>query len=374
MKIVSVMTSPTRGGAEYAAVRLLDALAARGHEAVLLTSHPATTEGTRVAARHVDLGPKLGARTWPRLAMSWALVGRKLRRELEREAPFDVLLLHFKKEQLLAPRLPPELRSRVAWAEWGPLPAAMRGGVPGRMYTRAAREVAAVLAVSEGTRQSLVAAGVPPDRVGVVPNAIDPERFRPLPDAGAAHRRALGVPDDAFAIGCLTRFNARKRNDVAIDAALRLAREPGPPVHLLMIGEGETEAELRARAAPLGDAAHFVPSSGAEPAELLSACDVAVFCPSPTEGEPLAISLGMLTERPVIATAAEGATGLVQPGTGAIAVPDHDAAAVAELLAGYRADPARARAEGQAGRTMAVARHDPAVVAQLAEALLDGTP
>ncbi|MEA2378307.1 MAG: hypothetical protein QOD13_2214, partial [Thermoleophilaceae bacterium] len=176
------------------------------------------------------------------------------------------------------------------------------------------------------------------------------ERFRPLPDAGAAHRRALGVPDDAFAIGCLTRFNARKRNDVAIDA------------------------ELRARAAPLGDAAHFVPSSGAEPAELLSACDVAVFCPSPTEGEPLAISLGMLTERPVIATAAEGATGLVQPGTGAIAAPEHDAAAVAELLAGYRADPARARAEGQAGRTMAVARHDPAVVAQLAEALLDGTP
>jgi glycosyltransferase involved in cell wall biosynthesis len=161
---------------------------------------------------------------------------------------------------------------------------------------------------------------------------------------------------------------------VAIDAALRLAREPGPPVHLLMIGEGETEAELRARAAPLGDAAHFVPSSGAEPAELLSACDVAVFCPSPTEGEPLAISLGMLTERPVIATAAEGATGLVQPGTGAIAAPEHDAAAVAELLAGYRADPARARAEGQAGRTMAVARHDPAVVAQLAEALLDGTP
>ena len=56
MKIVSVMTSATRGGAEYAAVRLLDAVAARGHETVLLTSHPDTAEGTRVAARHVDLG------------------------------------------------------------------------------------------------------------------------------------------------------------------------------------------------------------------------------------------------------------------------------------------------------------------------------
>jgi glycosyltransferase involved in cell wall biosynthesis len=374
VKIVSVMTSATRGGAEYAAVRLLDALAARGHEAVLLTSHPDTAERTRVAARRVDLGPKLGARTWPRLAASWPLLARKLSRELEREAPFDALLLHFKKEQLLAPWLPAGLRERVVWAEWGPVPARLRGGVAGRLYSRAAREVSAVLAISEGTRRSLVDAGVPPERVSVVPNAIDPRRFRALPEAGAAHRRALGVPDAAFAIGCLTRFNARKRNDVAIDAALRLARAPGPPVHLLMIGEGQTEAELRVRAAPLGDAAHFVPSGGAEPAELLSACDVVVFCPSPTEGEPLGISLGMLTERPVIATAAEGAAGLVRPGTGAIAVPDHDAAAVAALLARYREDPARARAEGRVGRALAAAHHDPAAVGKRAEALLGWAP
>ena len=134
MKIVSVMTSATRGGAEYAAVRLLDAVAARGHETVLLTSHPDTAEGTRVAARHVELGPKLGSRSWPRLALTWPLVLRRLRRELEREAPYDVLLLHFKKEQLLAPRLPAELRPRVAWAEWGPVPTPLRGGAPGRLY------------------------------------------------------------------------------------------------------------------------------------------------------------------------------------------------------------------------------------------------
>ncbi|MBA3264617.1 MAG: glycosyltransferase family 4 protein, partial [Thermoleophilaceae bacterium] len=340
------------------------------HEAVLLTSHPDTAEGTRVAARHVNLGPKLGARTWPRLAATWPLVLRRLRRELEREAPFDVLLLHFKKEQLLAPRLPGELRARIAWAEWGPVPALLRHGMPNRLYRRAADDVAAVLAISDGTRRSLIDAGVPAQRIAIVPNAIDPSRFRPLPEAGAAHRRALGVPDDAFTIGCLTRFNSKKRNEVAIDAAVRLARDPGPPVHLLMIGEGETEAELRTRAAPLGDAAHFVPSSGAEPAELLSGCDVVVFCPSPTEGEPLAISIGMLAERPVVATAAEGATGLVEPGTGAIAVPDHDEAAVAALLAGYRGDPARTTSEGRAARRLAAARHDPAVVGERAEGLL----
>jgi glycosyltransferase involved in cell wall biosynthesis len=159
---------------------------------------------------------------------------------------------------------------------------------------------------------------------------------------------------------------------VAIEAAVRLASEPGPRVHLLMIGEGETEAQLREQAAPLGDAAHFVPSSGAAPAELLSACQAVVFCPSPTEGEPLAISIGMLTERPVVATAAEGATGLLQPGSGAIASPDHDPAAVCALLDRYRGDPELARAEGRSARELAAARHDPAVVGAQAEALLRG--
>ena len=370
MKVVSVMTSEARGGAEYAAVRLLDALAARGHEAVLLTSHPDTADGTRVTARRVELGPKLSSRSWPRLALTAPLVLRRLRRELAREAPYDVLLLHFKKEQLLAPLLPAALRSRVAWAEWGPVPPPLRGGAAGWPYRRAARAVAAVLAISEGTRRSLVDAGVPAEHIGVVPNALDPARFRALPEAGSDRRAALGIPAGAFVIGCLTRFNVKKRNDVAVDAALRLAREPGPPVHLLMIGEGETEGDLRAQAAPLGDAAHFVPTTGADPAELLSGCDVVVFCPSPTEGQPLAISMGMLAERPVVATAAEGATALIEPGTGAIAAPDHDAAAVAALLARYREDPAHAQGEGRAARALAAARHDPATVGALAEALL----
>jgi glycosyltransferase involved in cell wall biosynthesis len=370
VRIVSVMTSRTRGGAEHAAVWLLDALGGRGHDVRLLTSHPELAAGRRVAARRVSLGPKLSARSWPALTAISPLLLRRLAAALTREEPYDVLLLHFKKEQLLAPLLPARLRPRVAWAEWGPVPEQLRSGPPGRLYRRAARDVAAVMAVSEGTRQSLLAAGVPDERVAVVPNAVDLAWARPWPDTRAARRAALGIPDDAFLLGCLTRFNAKKRNDVAIDAVARLAHEPGPPVRLLMLGEGETEGALRARAAPLGDAVRFAPSPGADAPQLLSACDAVVFCPSPTEGEPLAILLGQLSARPVVATAAEGAAGLIEPGTGAIASPDHDPAAVAALLAGYRADPSRADAEGRRARERAVARHAPEVVAARAERLL----
>ena len=240
------------------------------------------------------------SRTWPRLSRSagrWCCAGS--RRELEREAPFDVLLLHYKKEQLLAPRLPPELRRRVAWAEWGPVPPPMRGGVPGAGSTSAPRaRSAVVLAISEGTRQSLIDAGIPAERR----SASSPTRSTPtsirFSEAGPprAYRRELGIPADAFMVGCLSRFHPKKRNDV-VDRRRGAARR-ARAAHLILAGDGETEAELRARAAALARQRHFLPTPGTELAELLSAFDVVVFCPSPTEGEPRAVILGMLAERP----------------------------------------------------------------------------
>ena len=48
MKVVSVMTTESRGGAEFAAVEMLDVLRARGHETVMLTNQPAIARDTRV--------------------------------------------------------------------------------------------------------------------------------------------------------------------------------------------------------------------------------------------------------------------------------------------------------------------------------------
>ena len=66
-----------------------------------------------------------------------------------------MLLVHYKKEQLLALMLPKRLRSTVVWAEWGPVPYPLRKGLPRRAYLAAARRAALVLAISEGTRRSV---------------------------------------------------------------------------------------------------------------------------------------------------------------------------------------------------------------------------
>ena len=84
MKIVSVMTTTSAGGAEFAAVEMLDALAARGHDVVLLSDMPEIGRDTAVAVAPLQIGPKLSVRSWRRLMADWPRYIRRLRRALER--------------------------------------------------------------------------------------------------------------------------------------------------------------------------------------------------------------------------------------------------------------------------------------------------
>ncbi len=368
MKIVSVMTGAARGGAEFAAVELLDALIGRGHEAVMLSDWDGIGRDTRVEVRPLAIGPKLSTRSWATLGVRLPALRRRLRLALEAELPYDLLLLHYKKEQLLAPTLPAGLRPQVAWAEWGPVPRQLGRGPGGRLYARASREVDPVLAISAGTRQSVIDAGVDAAKVTVLPNALRIERLGFDPAGRGRVRERLGIGDDEFVVGCTSRFHPKKRLDVLIDAVAELDDR----AHLILAGTGETEAELRRRAAPLGPRAHFLPTPGDDPSELFSAFDVCAFCPSPTEGSPTSVVLGMLASRTCVATAAEGVSDLLGDGVGTIAKPENDAVAVAAALAEYAADPERVRREGERAAHRAGERFDASTVAERAESLIGG--
>ncbi len=91
---------------------------------------------------------------------------------------------------------------------------------------------------------------------------------------------------------------------------------------------------------------------------MLSAFDVDVFCPSPAEGQPRAVILGMLAARPCVSTGAEGVVGLIEDSYGAIVSPENDAPALAAVLRGYEGDPERVRREGALAAKRAVERFD----------------
>src|SRR3954471_508890 len=259
MKIVSVMTTQSAGGAEFAAVELLDALAARGHEVVMLSNQPGIGRGTGVRVEPVDLGPKLAVRTWRRLVLGFPQLIRGIRAALVEAGPFDVLLVHYKKEQLLAGLLPRRIAPRVVWAEWGPVPFPLRRGLPRALSLAAARRASAVMAISEGTRRSVREVGVPAEKVAVVPNVMRSDELAFSAEGRRRVRERLGIPADAFVVGCISRFHPKKRNDVVIEATARLGKGDA---HLVLAGAGETEDELRALARRVGVHAHFVPTPG----------------------------------------------------------------------------------------------------------------
>jgi glycosyltransferase involved in cell wall biosynthesis len=368
MKIVSVMTTDSSGGAEFAAVEMLEALRQRGHDTVMLTDVSTIARDTQVQVSPIALGPKLSTGSWIALVARWPLLMRGLRDALRQQAPYDVLMVHYKKEQLLARMLPAELRKTVVWAEWGPVPFPLRKGIPRRAYLAAARQAALVMAISEGTRASVAEVGVDPAKIVVVPNVLRTEEIRFSEQGRAKVRGELGIPADAFVVGCISRFHHKKRNDVVVRAVRALE---DPRAHLILAGDGETEGDLRALAAPLGDRAHFISTPGVEVPDVLSAFDVSVFCPSPTEGAPRAVILGMLASRPCLSTGAEGVSDMIRPEFGGIASPENEPDSLRALLARYLDDPQRAAGEGAAARAYAERTYAAPVVAESIEGLLD---
>jgi glycosyltransferase involved in cell wall biosynthesis len=365
-RIVSVQTTNERGGAEYANVDLLEALTERGHEVVLLTNLPEIASGSQFAVRKIDLGPKLSRENAIRLALGAPLLLARIARALHAERPVGTLLLHFKKEQLLCSLLPAWLTGTIVWAEWGPLPPQLRTGLGRWLYALAARRAQSVMAISEGTKRTVVEAGIPASRVHVVPTLIDVDQVSFDAASRVRLREQWGVGEQTLVVGCLARFQRRKRNDVVIDAAAHLESD----VLLILAGEGEQEGSLRARATPYGDRVRFAPNVRGHAEAFLSACDLLVFAPSPTEGEPRSIVMAQLVGVPVIATDDEGTEGLIEQGGGTIVSPSHDASALASAIEAYRLDPGRRLREGYTAREKVLASHDLEKTLRVIEGLL----
>lgn len=373
MHVVSVQTSNERGGGEYANVDLLQGLAQRGVRVSLLTNFPELADGTEVPVRPIDLGPKLGRASATTVGVNFPRYLARLLKALRAETadgPADAVLLHYKKEQLMSRFVSRRVAKRVVWAEWGPLPFEFRSGPARAVYLASARRAEHIVAISEGTRRTLVDAGVPAAKISVIPNLVDVAALDFDPAARERLRAQWGATEGTFVIGCIARFQHKKRNDVLIDALDHLPADAD--VLLVLAGSGPDEGTLRARAARHGARVRFLPTPRGYVEQVLSACDVQVFAPSPTEGAPRSVILGQVVSRPVIATDAEGAADLIPPGTGTIVSPPHDPAALAGVLEEYRADPERRAREGAAGRAHALERYDPERTLDAFAAVLDG--
>lgn len=189
----------------------------------------------------------------------------------------------------------------------------------------------------------------------VVPNAVDTALFRPLDRAEC--RRALGL--SGFVAGYIGRLVEEKGLADMVDA---LPCCP-PDVTLLFVGEGpyRDALERRVQEANLTHRVRFLPGRPlAELPQVMNALDTLVL-PSRTTPRWKEQFGRVIIEANACGTPVVGSDSGAIPeviGEAGLVFPERSPAALAAALSALRADPARARAMGEAGRRQAEERYN----------------
>lgn len=199
------------------------------------------------------------------------------------------------------------------------------------------------LSVSQGLVETYLAAGLPPERIRLVPNGIDVERFVPASASEQqALRQRLGLPLDRPVIVFVGFFSADKQPRVLFDAWLSLQAVGDDAPALVFVGATQSsyfEVDDRIAAAMQADATrhgvadrlHFTGLTHDVPS-YLRASDVFVLS-SRREGLPVALLEAMACGLPAIASDLRGSTdSIVVDGRNGLLVPSGDVAALVDKL------------------------------------------
>lgn len=221
--------------------------------------------------------------------------------------------------------------------------------------------------------------GVPPQRLHVIYNGVDLERFHPRrrEEEGRRLRAALGIDFSAPVVLFLGSGFARKGLDIVLDALSRLA---GQPWRLLVVGRDSAEAHYRKQAASLriADRVLFVgPRRDAH--ACYAAADLFVL---PTRYDPFANATleALASGLPVVTTVTNGAAELLVEGREGSVLPSGSPEAVARALGDWltpgRAEQARPAARRLAERFSieATARETEKVLQEAARERREATP
>ncbi|HWB09121.1 MAG TPA: glycosyltransferase [Pirellulales bacterium] len=212
--------------------------------------------------------------------------------------------------------------------------------------------------------------GCPADKVRVIPNGVDTERFRPLP-ANTDLRVDLGLPPDAPVAAIVAALRPEKNHELFLAAAARI-HHARPDARLLVIGDGAERSKLETLTSQLGltDSVSFLGTRSDIP-ELLSLVDVLLLT-SHMEANPVSILEALACGKPVVATRVGSIPESVHDGKNGYLVAPGDEEALASRVLDLFAAPDLARRLGLAGREAVVERWSLARMVAGYEELIEG--
>jgi glycosyltransferase involved in cell wall biosynthesis len=147
--------------------------------------------------------------------------------------------------------------------------------------------------------------GFPVERMAMVHNGIDVERYRPALQEGRAVRREWGIGDGDKLIGLVARFDPKKNHPLFLKAAAKLAQKM-PEARFACIGAclrpGYLE-QLKGEAASLGIADKVLwPGPRTDISAIYSALDLCTLCSNAAEGFPNVLAEAMACGTPCVAS------------------------------------------------------------------------
>ncbi|KXS54369.1 MAG: glycosyltransferase [Marinobacter sp. T13-3] len=212
-----------------------------------------------------------------------------------------------------------------------------------------ARTTRAMVAISEATRQALTRYEfLPRSRIRVVYNGI--AALQPDRDRVAALREDLGIPEQAFVMGTVSRMDPVKNQSMMLRAFHRFLQQC-PEGWLLVVGDGAERESLQSLAGELGISERVTfTGSVSQPANHMALMEVFLLS-SFTEGTSMTLLEAMSLGIPTVATDVGGNPEIVREGLNGMLVPVDDEQAFAEAMIGLWQEPETRSQLGQGART-----------------------
>lgn len=206
-----------------------------------------------------------------------------------------------------------------------------------------------VVCVSEAQAQRVRHAGVHPQRIVVIRNAIDIEAFA-RPDPASRHEMQgwFDTPRTHI-VAAAGRLSPEKGFDLFVASAAQVVkRDPG--AGFVLFGDGPLRPALARQIETSGLAGTFVLAGfRSDVARFLPCCDV-IALSSWTEGLPVIVLEALAAAVPVVATAVGGTPEVIRPNLDGLLIPPGHPDALADGILAVLRDDAQRRRMGQAGQ------------------------
>lgn len=212
-----------------------------------------------------------------------------------------------------------------------------------------------VITIAEAMRQDIAARGVPPERIHVIPNGVDPEAFRPAErDPELVRRYHL---EDRMVFGYVSNLDHPREGQELLIEATAILLQRGRRVACLIVGDGRRREELEglARRSGARAAVHFTGRVPHDQVRAHYALLDAFVVPRRDERAarlvtPLKPYEAMAMGRPLVVSELPALLEVAPPGERGLAFRVDDAASLADQLERLMDDPGLAHRLGEAGR------------------------